>query len=707
MNIHSVISLLLILPAFSRAADIALEAYKWQRLWYDNAQKSVNRDSLLPTSAVYYPEKGYLFIGIKRDCHGIPATLNVIDVKKHRPGSSPPLTPFPNYELNEIPEFPQQYGKTLEVNIHDGQFFEDLADDISKERRNEPELHDTTSSSSSSSSSQMSSSSASSSTWNSTNNHWSQLQSSQNAQAGQMNQVTQSGSGQISQTEQETTQGSSSSQAVQDGQYLQPGQYPLIAQYLASGQYPATQYQQAGQYPTHYPQAGRYPTTGQRPQTGQYPKPGKHPQGGHYPSSGQSGSPNPFFPPQQPNNPYVPPYKPILPQPGPPGNQWTQNNPGSINQGSNQNPPDYLTGSHPIPAPVPGPAPGPAPGNRLKSLISVSAMTIDKCERLWLMDSGVVRQNNKRSVIYRASLWIFDLTFGDRIGDYRVVRRVEIPREIVETGEGIGSITVDVRDRSTCDVATAYFTNFLDNTIAVYSLHKGDGWFFHHYSFKPDSQESQFSFDGFSYTAHHGINSITLGWRETQGYSTVFYQSFSSSGLYATSTSLLLDKSQAPKNYNRHDFKFVGYRGCGTRSPDMVFDHRYGVILFASTQSKSIRCWNVKKSLHPETIGSIPVTQDNNNQKSLSIDSRGDLWLVSNGRLQCTFPPLQGDRSFSSYIYRVNIGDAIRGTVCAASEYTKFSSIDEEGNQYIGEDPIEDEEHYKNHLIDYLTANWE
>lgn len=102
MKINAVISLFSILLRieFSSAFDYVLEAYKWKTLWYDNQYKSVNRDNLLPTSVAYYPERGYLFIGIKRDCPSIPATLNVIDVKKHRPGSSPPLTPFPNYELN-------------------------------------------------------------------------------------------------------------------------------------------------------------------------------------------------------------------------------------------------------------------------------------------------------------------------------------------------------------------------------------------------------------------------------------------------------------------------------------------------------------------------------------------------------------------------------------------------------------------------------
>ncbi|XP_055697551.1 uncharacterized protein LOC129798432 [Phlebotomus papatasi] len=633
MKIHAVIFLFSILLRieFSSAFDYVLEAYKWKTLWYDNQYKSVNRDNLLPTSVVYYPERGYLFIGIKRDCPAIPATLNVIDVKKHRPGSSPPLSPFPNYELNDILS-QHVYGKTNTDEVFDEptQNFKS-EDNESEKRRDKPDANDV-----SSSSNLMPSYTVFSSNWNNTQsfNYRSQTQ------------------------------------------------------------------------------AGIHKNSGQYPQTGHYTQPGQQ----H----------------KNPNKPYVP---VVLPsQPSNPSNpNW--NNPGHQNPWletglsdqskypfDNMNsqagnfkppPPDYLTGSHPGSAvgPVPGSIPGASSDNnwgtrRPKPLISVTSMTIDKCERLWLTDSGVMRQENRRSVIYRPSLWIFDLTFGERLGDYNVIRRVELPREIVETGEGIGGVTVDVRDGSSCDFATAYVTNFLDNTIAVYSFQKADGWVFQHFSFKPDSQESQFFFDGFSYTAHHGINSMALGWREAHGYSTVFYQSFSSSGLYATSTSVLQTKSLAPKNYNRHDFKFVGYRGCSSRSPALVFDQRHGVIFFASVQSKSLSCWNVKKSLHPENIGNIPVSHDNNNQKSLNIDSRGDLWVISNGRLQCSFPPLQGNRSYSSSIYRINIGNAIRGTVCAPSEFKK-SSKDDEGNQYIGDDPIEDAEYYKNYLTDYLTNSFE
>uniref|UniRef100_A0A1B0CBH1 Uncharacterized protein n=1 Tax=Lutzomyia longipalpis TaxID=7200 RepID=A0A1B0CBH1_LUTLO len=215
--------------------NYALEAYKWQRLWYDNPHGNVNQNSLLPTSAVYYPERGYLFIGIKRDCQGIPATLNVIDVKKHRPGSSPPLTPYPNYELNEIPIYPtnQHFARSLP----ESEFGENVqATNVETKWLPRPGTHavsisgsatsSTTSSHSTSASSSASSSSNSSSSnsSNSSSSHSNQSQSNQS----QSNQS----SGQSSQSHQGNQAGGSATQGSPSSSHSAPqtpmGQFPPV-----------------------------------------------------------------------------------------------------------------------------------------------------------------------------------------------------------------------------------------------------------------------------------------------------------------------------------------------------------------------------------------------------------------------------------------------------------------------------------------------
>lgn len=61
--------------------------------------------------------------------------------------------------------------------------------------------------------------------------------------------------------------------------------------------------------------------------------------------------------------------------------------------------------------------------------------------------------------VQRPSLWVFDLEKNV------VIRRFEIPESIVQSGNGLASVTIDVQ-RNACDDAFAYIPD-----LAAYRLH--------------------------------------------------------------------------------------------------------------------------------------------------------------------------------------------------------------------------------------------
>lgn len=92
-------------------------------------------------------------------------------------------------------------------------------------------------------------------------------------------------------------------------------------------------------------------------------------------------------------------------------------------------------------------------------IISVYRPTIDKCNRLWFVDTGVLEYPTGRIVVQPASIWIIDLLTDN------VIRRYEIPATMIASGNGLSSITVDV---NTCDDTYAYINDLFSFSMVVY-----------------------------------------------------------------------------------------------------------------------------------------------------------------------------------------------------------------------------------------------
>uniref|UniRef100_A0A1A9WS38 Bee-milk protein n=1 Tax=Glossina brevipalpis TaxID=37001 RepID=A0A1A9WS38_9MUSC len=94
------------------------------------------------------------------------------------------------------------------------------------------------------------------------------------------------------------------------------------------------------------------------------------------------------------------------------------------------------------------------------NLVSVYRTSVDSCQRLWFIDTGILEYPNNRMQIQKPSIWIIDLNTD------RVIRRFDIPETIVEQGHGLASITVDT-DKG-CDQTFAYIPDLVYNQIYVY-----------------------------------------------------------------------------------------------------------------------------------------------------------------------------------------------------------------------------------------------
>lgn len=114
------------------------------------------------------------------------------------------------------------------------------------------------------------------------------------------------------------------------------------------------------------------------------------------------------------------------------------------------------------------------------------------------------------------SIWIYDLERNS------LVRRFDIPQSIVERGNGLASVTVDVQATS-CDNAYGYIPDLANYRLYVYSFRQNRIWSFTHNYFHFDPLHGDFNVAGLQYQWNDGIFSVTLSNRNADGYRSAYF----------------------------------------------------------------------------------------------------------------------------------------------------------------------------------------
>uniref|UniRef100_A0A182XWT2 Yellow protein n=1 Tax=Anopheles stephensi TaxID=30069 RepID=A0A182XWT2_ANOST len=299
-----------------------------------------------------------------------------------------------------------------------------------------------------------------------------------------------------------------------------------------------------------------------------------------------------------------------------------------------------------------------------KRIISVYRTQVDRCDRLWFVDTGYLEYpGGAGRQVQRPALWIIDLTI------HRSVRRFEIPAEMVEFGYGIPNIEVDV-DEADCGRAYAYIPDYEWRLLYVYGLSEGRMWRFKHNYFSFEPRYGDFNIAEQQFTWYDGIFSVAVGGRWQNSDSTertVYLHAMASVSEIAVSNRVLQNETLALLGngaYGR-EFHHLGARGPNAQSSSHAYDPKTGVLFYAEINRNAVGCWNTKKHFAPENHGIVHL--DNEEMiypADLRIDSNGDLWVISNRLPIWIYSEL--NRTDVNYrIWRQSASRAIAGTICA------------------------------------------
>lgn len=259
-------------------------------------------------------------------------------------------------------------------------------------------------------------------------------------------------------------------------------------------------------------------------------------------------------------------------------------------------------------------------GNCEKGLTTVYRIHADKCNRLWVLDTGTYGIGNTTQNVCPYAINIFDLTSDQRISRY------EFRPEDTNANTFIANIAVDMGE--TCDDAYAYFSDELGYGLIVYSLKENKSWRFMHNFFMPDPLRGDFNIDGLNFQwGEEGIFGMSLTPRKNDGFRSLYFSPLASHREFVVSTEILRNSSKVEDSY--HDFFALDERGPNSHTTARVMDE-YGVQFFNLIDQNAVGCWNSKKSYAEENIAI--VDKDDKElifPSDVKVDKFRNLWVMS------------------------------------------------------------------------------
>ncbi|XP_055374666.1 L-dopachrome tautomerase yellow-f2-like isoform X2 [Condylostylus longicornis] len=280
-----------------------------------------------------------------------------------------------------------------------------------------------------------------------------------------------------------------------------------------------------------------------------------------------------------------------------------------------------------------------------------------KCGRLWFIDTGVLEYPDNIQQIQQPSIWILDLENGGK-----PLRRFEIPANIVTTGRGLASITVDVDVN--CDDAFAYIPDLQTYHLYVYSYRMNSIWSFSHNYLSFDPIAGDLDIGGVQFQWSDGIFSLTLGNKMSNGFRNAYFHPMASHSEFVVSTKVLQNQTNADRSWHGNDFMFLGIRGINKQSTMHDFHTKSGTIFYAEIQNNGIGCWNTNKKFCSCNHEIIHSDVDKMIYPSdLTIDDEDNIWVMSNTMPRYIYSRLDPNE-YNFRIWTTTVKKAVQGTLC-------------------------------------------
>ncbi|EFN88455.1 Protein yellow [Harpegnathos saltator] len=288
-------------------------------------------------------------------------------------------------------------------------------------------------------------------------------------------------------------------------------------------------------------------------------------------------------------------------------------------------------------------------------IVSTFRVRADRCNRLWVLDTGLADILGNPEQQVPPALIIYDLT------NDRMLRKYVIPADQRTADSLFANIAVE--DYS-CEDSYGYLGDLGGPGLVVYSWSLQQSWLVKHHSFHPDPQGGDFKVSGIAFQWNDGLFGMALA-PTGDGYSTLYYHPLSSGMEFSVSTRFLRDPQRASTAETSHEFQTLGSRGPNGQSSVSFLDPKTGILFYALTNMNTIACWKPQQKFTVQQQGYVYA--DNVTMifpNDLKIDRNGNLWVLSD-RLPIF---MYSQLDLHDYNFRILMGsteELAMGTVCS------------------------------------------
>lgn len=294
-------------------------------------------------------------------------------------------------------------------------------------------------------------------------------------------------------------------------------------------------------------------------------------------------------------------------------------------------------------------------GDCVNSITTAYRIKVDKCGRLWVLDTGTVGIGNTTVNLCPYAVNIFDLQTNTRI------RRYELRREDTNANTFIANIAVDIGEN--CDDAFAYFADELGYGIVVYSWQLNRSWRFSSHSyFLPDPLRGDFDIAGLNFQwGEEGIFGMSLSPLKADGFRLLYFSPLASHRQFAVSTKILRNENRTEDSY--HDFMVLDERGPRSHTTARVMSDD-GVELFNLIDQNAVGCWNSATTYGPENHAI--VDRDDAGlvfPADVKIDENDNVWVLSD-RMPVFLLSNLDFKDVNFRIFMAPLHSLLEGTIC-------------------------------------------
>ncbi|XP_015601990.1 protein yellow isoform X2 [Cephus cinctus] len=230
------------------------------------------------------------------------------------------------------------------------------------------------------------------------------------------------------------------------------------------------------------------------------------------------------------------------------------------------------------------------------AIVSIFRVRVDKCNRLWGLDTGIDDIVGDNNVVAPPTLIVIDLTTD------KIIRRYPLKDSDQKADSFFADMVVDV-EADSCDNAYAYISDLGGYGLVVYSWAENNSWRVSHNYFYFDPLQGDYNVNGINFQWTDGIFGLSLSEKQQPlGYKTLYFHAMSGITEFEVSTIILKNETTATSSNNYYDFEVAGIKGELTQGPSCVIDTETGIDYFTHVNRNGIGCWDTSVKLTPDTF---------------------------------------------------------------------------------------------------------